>query len=209
MSGEERMSDPGSHFRTHEEEVWNKLSEALGGEFQVDENYKKEKVRIQDGPWTITLDHHCHVGGRTEKIYTRFRAPYINTDGFRFKLHRRSVMDSIVSLFGMNDLEIGDEELDRLFAVETNDPEAARKLLDSGALREHLRLEPDVYIGVRDSGDWFQDDYPDGVDELVLVVEDVVTDLVRLKRLYRLFAETLHRLCDIGSAHEQDPRVDA
>jgi len=202
------MTEPRSHFRSHEEEVWNKLSEALGGEFLVGENYKTEKVHIHDGPWTITLDHHCHVGGRTEAIYTRFRAPYINTDGFRFKVHHQGLMDSLVNLFGMNDVQIGDEELDRIFVVETNEPKEVRKLLDSEALREHLRLEPHVYLGVRDSGDWFQDDYPDGVDELVLVVEDEVTDLVRLKRLYRLFAETLHRLCDIGSAYGIDPNVD-
>ena len=53
-----------------------------------------------------------------------------------------------------------------------------------------------------DSGDWFKEDYPEGVDELCLEVEGQVKSYHRLKQLYVLFAETIHRLCLIGSAYE-------
>jgi hypothetical protein len=35
----------------------------------------------------------------------------------------------------------------------------------------------------------------------------VIKDIDRLKLLYELFAETLHTLCAMGSAYEDDPGV--
>ena len=51
-------------------------------------------------------------------------------------------------------------------------------------------------------------DFPEGVDELYFQVANVIRDVDRLKLLYLLFAQTFHFLCCIGSAYEEDPRVE-
>ncbi|HBO44212.1 MAG TPA: DUF3137 domain-containing protein, partial [Planctomycetaceae bacterium] len=50
--------------------------------------------------------------------------------------------------------------------------------------------------------------FPEGVDELWFQVIGVITDIDRLKSLYYLFAETLNHLCHIGSAYEDDPKLE-
>jgi hypothetical protein len=45
------------------------------------------------------------------------------------------------------------------------------------------------------------------VDELKFHTVGIIKDLVRLQQLFELFAATLHRLCHIGSAYEDDPQV--
>ena len=49
--------------------------------------------------------------------------------------------------------------------------------------------------------------FPQQTDELCFTALGVIKDVDRLKRLYDLFAETLHTLCHIGSAYEDDPGV--
>ena len=60
---------------------------------------------------------------------------------------------------------------------------------------------------VKDDEGWFGAKFPEGVDELYFAVAGVIADVTRLKLLYELFAETLDRLCAIGSAYERDPGV--
>jgi len=156
----------------------------------------------------ITLDLHGEAGYRSEVLYTRLRAPYVNPDGFRFNIYHETVFSGIAHLFGGQDVTTGFDEFDHMFVVKATDEDKVRRLCAGKKLRELVKTEPHLHLFVRNSGDWFADRFPEGVDELVLEVEGEVTDLDRLKRLYAIFAQTLHRLCRIGSAYEDDPHVE-
>lgn len=202
------MAEKRALFRDHAEDVWRQLGDALGAEFVDREGWRKDCVRIESGPWTVTLDRDLRPAARTEVVYTRFRAPYVNADGFRFEIRHQTLLDTFTHLVGMQDVEVGDPEVDRAFVIRASDERKVRRLLASDTLRRYLKSEPGLHLFVRDSGDWFAEEYPDGVDELVLEVEDEVNDLERLRRLYNTFAETLHRLAHIGSAYEKDPGIE-
>ena len=60
----------------------------------------------------------------------------------------------------------------------------------------------DIHLQVRDAGNWFEDYYPEEIDELVLEVEGEIKDLARLKRLFSIFARMMNDLCRLGSAYE-------
>ena len=197
------MTEKHSLFQEHADEIWRQLGEALGAEFVDRDGWRQDCVRIESGPWTVTLDRHL-----TEARFTRFRAPYVNVDGFRFELRPQTFLDSLTRLVGVQDVRIGDHELDRAFVVRASDENKIRRLLASDTLRRFLKGEPELHLFVRDSGDWFAERYPDGVDELVLEVEGEVEDLERLRRLYATFAEALHRLAHIGAAYEKDPGIE-
>jgi len=53
---------------------------------------------------------------------------------------------------------------------------------------------------VRDGHEFGED-----TDELFMEVVGIVRRPMRLLALYELFAETLNRLCHLGSAYEDDP----
>ena len=50
-------------------------------------------------------------------LYPDAGAPYVNPDGFRFKIYRKSIFTGIGKALGMQDVDIGDEEFDREFVV--------------------------------------------------------------------------------------------
>ena len=74
-------------------------------------------------------------------------------------------------------------------------------------LRAKLALQPTLTLSVLDDEGWFWAKFPEGVDELKFHTVGIIKDLVRLQQLFDLFAATLNRLCHIGSAYEDDPKI--
>ena len=194
-------------FGPSREEVWRRLSEEIGGRY-VDGSWSKAgRVDVTHGEWTVTLDTYAVSNGKTVVVFTRMRAPYVNPEGFRFTVYRRSVFSGVGKWFGMQDVEIGDAEFDDDFIVKATDESRVRQLLSSTRLRELLRAQPSIHFSVKDDEGWFGAKYPEGVDVLSFVVGGVIKDVERLKTLFELFSVTLDELCRMGSAYESDPGV--
>lgn len=194
-------------FGPSREEIWRQLSAEIGARY-VDGGFaKSDKVVATHGEWTVTLDTYAVSTGKVVIVYTRMRAPYVNPSGFRFTVYRKGLFSEIGKWLGMQDVEVGDETFDRDFIIKGTDETKLRELFSSPRLRELLAAQPDVHFTVKDDEGHFGTAFPAGVDELSFVVTGVVKDVERLKRLYELFAETLDRLCRIGSAYEKAPGV--
>jgi len=104
-------------------------------------------------------------------------------------------------------VEIGDEEFDTEFVIKGNNESQLRGMFANPRLRELLRAEKSVHFEVCDDEGWFSQKFPEGVDELRFRALGTIKDIDRLKQLFDLFAETLHTLCHIGSAYEDDPGI--
>jgi hypothetical protein len=194
-------------FGPSREEIWRQLSAETGARYVDGGFWKGDKVQAAHGEWTVTLDTYAVHAGNTTIVYTRLRAPFVNTDGFRFTIYRRGFFSGIAKIFGMQDLEIGDEEFDRDFIVKGNDEGKLRALLSNEKLRKLIAAQPQISFSVKDDEGYFGTSFPEDTDELHFLVTGVIKDLDRLKQLYELFAETLDQLCRIGSAYERDPGV--
>jgi hypothetical protein len=198
------------NFREHEEEVWAKLSEEIGGAFlhRSKGEGRHDKVFAKVDHWSVTLDLHSEPGYRSEVLHTRFRAAYINPDGFRFNIFKADLWDDMSRVVGFQDVETGEAGFDKHFRIMGNDENQVKRLFRHHRLRELLKQEPEAHLFVRDSGDWFLDAFPEGVDELVLEVEGEIADLTKLARMYAILSEALHALCHIGAAYEDDPDLE-
>lgn len=166
----------------------------------------KVKARVRD--WTVTLDTYTVSHNNLTTTFTRFRVPYVNPDNFRFTIYPRSVFSNLGKIFGMQDIEIGDRDFDEFFIIKSNNAGKVRRLFQMAQLRKMVDSQPQIYLTVKEDERWFGADFPEGVDELYFQVASVIRDVVRLKSLYLLFAQTLHCLCCIGSAYEEDPRIE-
>lgn len=193
-----------NRFKQHEDEVWRKLSDELGGVFKNEEGWRHDEVKIQDGDWTVTLSFVGHIGRRLDAIYTCFRAPYVNPDRFRFELYRQELAHGLGKLFGVQDVQIGDPTVDKMFMIKATDEEKVKKLLGEAEIRKLLATEKELHVVVRDADKYFAREFPDGVDELVVEVPGRVEDGERLKRLYQLFALLLHALGRFSTAYTRD-----
>lgn len=194
-------------FGPSKEEVWTQLCNEIGGEFINGGFWKGDKVTARTGEWTIILDTYTVSTGKSSSTYTRMRAPYINPDGFRFKIYNTNIFLNIGKFLGMQDINIGVENFDDRFIIRANNEDKVRQLLANGNIRSLLELQPYVYFEVKDDEGIFGHTFPEGVDELYFQAAGVIRDVERLKNLYNLFSEVLNQLCNIGSAYKNDPNM--
>ena len=194
-------------FGPSRDEVWQKLSHEVGGDFDDGGFWKGSKLEVKHGEWTITLDTYTVSTGKSSATYTRIRAPYINKDNFRFTIYRKSIFSGIGKALGMQDVEIGYPQFDDDFIIKGNDENLLRTLFANIKIRELISTQPRIHLQVKDDEGYFGSQFPRGVDELYFQTVGVIKDTQRLRQLFELFSEVLNHLCHIGSAYEDDPGI--
>lgn len=187
-------------FGIGKEAVWQRIAESTGGRYVEGGFFKSGKVEVTIGPWLLTLDTHAVHTGHATMVFTRMRAPYVNADGFRFRVYRRTLFTGLGKLFGMQDIEIGNTDFDREFVIQGNDESKLRALFGDDEVRRLIDGQPQIHFEVKDDEGAFKGRFPEGVDEVVFQVVGIIADEERLRRLFDLFATTLDRLRGMGSA---------
>jgi len=194
-------------FGPSKEAVWADLAQQLGGTFHSGGFFAQAAVQAEVGDWIITLDTVDQGDGKTSQPYTRLRAPYVNPEGFTFRIYRASVFSGIGRALGMEDVKTGDRFFDQNFIVQSNDHSRVCALLANDEIRRLIAMQPRIMLEVKDDEGWFKAKFPNGVDELQFMAAGVIKDLNQLKSLFTLFSETLRQLCHGGSAYEDDVKL--
>jgi hypothetical protein len=194
-------------FGPSQKDIWRQLSAETQASFVEGGFLKSDKVQATHGQWTVTLDKYVVSTGKATVVFTRMRAPYVNPDGFRFRVYRHGMFSGLGKMLGMQDVEVGQPDFDRDFIIKGTDEGKLRQLFANSKIRELIAGQKDIDFSVKDDEGWFGPHFPDGVDELDFRVLGVIKDIERLKHLYELFAATLDELCRIGSAYQSDPGV--
>ena len=194
-------------FGPSKDEIWSQLSQELGADYQKGGFFASGKVIVRHQQWEITLDTYTVSDGKTSHTYTRLRAPYVNQDGFRFNIYRKSVFSGLGKALGMQDIEIGDAFFDEEFIIQGEPEDQVRRLLQNADICQRIQNQPDIHFQVKDDEGWFGQKFPEGVDELYFQTYGVIKDQQRLKDLFDLFSLVLEELCRMGSAYEHEPGV--
>ena len=195
-------------FGPSREEVWRRLGQEIGGDFVEGGFWKGDKVEVQHGSWTITLDRYTVSTGHSHAVFTRMRVPFVSRDGFRFTIYRQGFWSEIGKKLGMQDIEVGHSvRFDEDFVIKANDESKVKALLANAEIRRLLDEQPHVRFELKDDENPFWKRFPESVDELCFTVHGVVKDVDRLRKLFDLFAEVLDELCRIGSATPENPGV--
>lgn len=194
-------------FGPNREQVWRQLAQEIGATYVDGGFWRGGKVEARVKAWTVTLDTYTVSTGKSSATFTRMRAPYVNPDGFRFKVYRKGLFSGLAKKLGMQDIEVGEREFDDAFIVQGHEASKVLSLLAAPKLRQMMLAQPGVYLEVKDSEGVFGPKFPKDVDELYFQVGGVIRDLAVLKGLFDLFAEVLNTLCHIGSAYENDPQL--
>lgn len=195
-------------FGSSHKEIWKRLADELGGRHVDAGRWKADKLQVEHGEWTVTLDTATVMVGKVPVTYSRFRAPYVNPEGFRFTIYRKSFGSDVGKWFGLQDVEVGHASFDRDFIIKGTDERALKRLFDDGDVRRLLERQKDVRLFVKDDEGWFGAKYPPQTDLLECTLAGLVTDPQRLKDSFELFGVVLERLCLIGAAYEDDPGLE-
>ena len=195
-------------FGPNVNEVWHAVCGQLHGEYRDGGLWKSDQVRVRHDAWLLTLDVYTVSGEGHNEQFTRMRAPFYNQNGFRFLIRHQGVIDRVGKSLGMQDVEIGDEALDKTFVFQSKQEDQLRRLLDDAPLRTMLKAEPWARLEVKHGEGWFGPKFPPNVDELALQVRGKVEDPGRLRRMFDLLGLTLDRLAAIGAAARIDPGLE-
>jgi hypothetical protein len=186
-------------FGPSQKEVWTALAQEIDARYDAGGWWTGSRVVADVGPWQVTLD----VIHRDKLVFTRLRTPFVNQDGFRFKIYRRHLFTGLGEMLGARDIKIGtDPKFDHDFVIKSTDEAKVRKLLANETLRLLIDWQPKIHFAVKDDEGWFGTKFPEGVDELYFECCGILKDHELLKGLFDLFAETLQELCVMGSAYE-------
>jgi hypothetical protein len=196
-------------FGPSRDEIWGQFAANVGGEFTAGGFWNGGKVEAAHGQWIVTLDTYTVSTGKSAISYTRLRAPYVNPDGFQFKIYRRGIFSNLGKMLGMQDITVGVPKFDDDFIIQGNDEAKLCQLFADASLRDLINAQPDIHFCVKgdEANFWGGRNFPPDVNELYFQVTGVIKDLDRLKQLFDLFSEALDQLCRMGSAYEKNPGV--
>jgi hypothetical protein len=194
-------------FGPSREEIWRQLAAEMGASF-FDEGFWKGGARVEasHGQWRITME-----GAMIGKVpATLIRAPFVNPDGFRFRVYRKHIFSELGKMLGVQDVDVGQPDFDRDFVIQGTDEAKLRRLFANARIREMIAAQPAVQFTVKEARDIFRrnlfpDVQPENVDVLEFLTSGVIKDKERLRLLFDLFTETLDELCKMGSAYKDAP----
>ena len=137
-------------FGPSKEEIWSQLSKEIGADYQQGSLFKAGKVTLTHRQWEIILDTYTVSTGNSATTYTRMRAPYVNTDGFRFRLYRKNIFSGIGKLLGMQDVEIGDPYFDEEFIIQGAPEDMVIRLFSNINVRQLIQNHPNIHFQVKE-----------------------------------------------------------
>jgi hypothetical protein len=165
----------------NEDQVWAQVENDL----TQNQDLLQYRAVIEQQNKTILLDIDIDLGGGFEGGFatTILSARFPNPSGYRFALHEESFFDDLGKFFGMQDVEIGYPDFDERILVKTNDEGRVRTMLNDDTTRQLLLSLEDFTFEIV-----VPDEDPQNQDStLELIIEDGITDPVRLRQIYRIF----------------------
>lgn len=180
---------PRPSFASVREPLWQQLVVQAGLDAGA---WAGERVAASVGEWSLTLDAFRVPVESHEHTRMVVALPHV---GLHFRLVEPHAFSWLDTIFGLLDIEIGDDEFDRRWVIKSSSPTRIRELLAESGLRgqidalEHVSFSLEADRGkpdpTRGGAAW---------DELVLVRAERWTDPSGLRAMFDLVASTLVRL---------------
>lgn len=194
-------------FGPSKNEVWRQLSEEISADLVEGGFWWGSRVEAKHNNWTIYLDTYTQSSGKSSTTYTRMRAPFVDNNGFNFKIYKNGFFSDLGKALGMQDIEVGFEEFDENYIIQGNDEGTVVRVFSNAKIRELIERQPQVRLEIKKSEGIFGPTFKENESELYFLAYGVLKDLELLKGLFELFSEVLEELELMGSASSEAPEV--
>jgi hypothetical protein len=178
------------------DEAWSAIAERRAGEITMARRGIRS-IRFPAGRWAVLLDTYTQSNGQSSQVYTRWRSVYHAMDDFRFRIYRKSIFSGIGKFFGMQDIEVGQPDIDPDWIIKSNSEGRIQSLMSQreivvslGTLRSG-RLQVKPLRGRHKAPDRML---------LELAVSGILRDADRLDAGCDLMHSMLDRMARLGSA---------
>ena len=121
---------------------WKKIAELYDGTFKIKQTISKD---INSFRLEIPYKDHLLVLTETDTKPLKFETNIKLNREFEFNISLEDSMDRILKLFGKQDIQIGDEEFDKTYLIQSNNPEFITTLLRFGQIKRAI-LKHHIYL---------------------------------------------------------------
>lgn len=128
-------------------EILQRFAEKMEGNYIRQGLLKNDYVEYSYKSWPVFMDYVTHSNGQTTTTYTRIRIPFKNDQGFKFKIYQEGFFSGIGKVFGMQDIQIGEEDFDDRFIIKSSSEESIKTLLREDIRQQMLRI-PKLHLTI-------------------------------------------------------------
>lgn len=126
---------------------------------------------------------------RRSTTYTAFTLDVHNPDGFEFHIYEQGLFSTLLTKFGMQDIQTGDEAFDKEYIVKSNDESKVRTMLNPMLTAKFMDFAAKyTAFGIRLKGSQFYYERP------VTITNDT---------MLQQFEEKINFICDIADQIEE------
>jgi hypothetical protein len=181
--------------------VWQQFAMDSRGIYSPASN---DRVQFPYKDFTVTFDAYTHytvVGGSSyEHEYTRGLVEFVSPDSFKLIITQQGFIDNVGKIFGTQDIQIGDKQFDKKFMIKSNDESKVLLTLSNNSITKALQDLKTVCLEITDGEGLWSEKPREGNFMLYYVLDDKITNINQLNKLYRLFTDTLDALTKLNSA---------
>jgi hypothetical protein len=172
----------GYYSRQAQQKAWGELAARTGLTFEAGGFFgPAPRVSGTYRGHALTLDTFTRGSGKSRTTYTRIVLFVNNAANIYLALYQEGVFSKIGKFFGMQDIQIGDEEIDRRFIIKSKPESFAAGLFTSISLRQQVLQTRTLNVEV------------DG-RELTFEQVGVLKDVDYLKFLFDLLSDVAERV---------------
>ena len=186
-------------------EVWRDTADRLKGEYYESGKRKAPRIRLQHGPWLLTLDNYTVSNGQSSVTYTRLQGPYISAGDMVFRTYKANFFHRIGRRLGMQDIPIRNRVFDEEFVVRGNDERRIQELFSGSQLPDLLRRYPKLRLDVKAPARKVRKRYGERLFNVVVVTVGVVKDPDLIGGMFAIGMSSLERLAAVHQATEEEP----
>ena len=195
---------PKDWYYPTKQERWQKLCEEIDAEFIDGNIFVGPKVKYRYKEWTMLLDHWSEKHGDV----TRIRVPFKSADGLRFGIYREGPFGTLGKMLGMQDIVVGSRDLDKEFIIQANKESKIKQFFQSEQLVSKIMQQRFFELYIRNNAGFTGPKFPEKTDMLIFEVAVDIRSVKTLKEIFELMTMVLDRLCEIGSAFNDAPKVE-
>jgi hypothetical protein len=129
--------------------AWQDLSERIGATYAPGSFwFGRPVVSGVYQQHTFKLDTFRRGTGKSSTTYTRLEVMINNPNFLSMSIHQEGLMSKIGKAFGVQDIQLGDEELDQRFIIKGQPESDVRRVFASLGMRQRLLEAPELHADV-------------------------------------------------------------
>jgi hypothetical protein len=182
------------------ENFWQQFAIEANGKFSEGEYGRSDKAELIKDGWSIFFDHYLLTenGNNASQMFTRILIPFISNNNFKFEIYRTELFDTVLKLFGVQDITTGYEDFDKEFIVKSNNEHKIKSLLRDPEVRKSIQLLKKVNIQISVQHGIWEERLPKNEYELCIYIEEQISETEKLKNLGNLLHQIIGKLFEIN-----------